>query len=76
MIQKLFNEIRQYLGMPHIVKHPDEDVFNLKPFQQEVILEVPKEEWAPGFWAGSEGAKLTITKVDLENRRITFGWKL
>lgn len=38
-------------------------------------VEIPKEEWAPGIWAGSEGLKLTIVKVDLENRKLTLEWK-
>lgn len=30
------------------------------------------EEFAPGVWAGTEGLKLTITKVDFETRTITL----
>lgn len=30
------------------------------------------EDWAPGVWAGCEGIKLTITKIDLETRTITL----
>jgi hypothetical protein len=30
------------------------------------------EDFAPGIWAGTEGLKLTITKVDFENKTITL----
>lgn len=35
------------------------------------VMHVPREEWAPGLWAGTEGATLRIESVDLENRTIT-----
>lgn len=38
-------------------------------------VEIPKEEWAPGLWAGTEGLKLTIMNVDLENRKLTLAYK-
>ncbi len=30
------------------------------------------EDFAPGIWAGSEGLRLVVTKVDLENRIVTI----
>lgn len=36
---------------------------------------IPKDQWAPGVWAGCEGLKLTITKIDLDNRIIKLEYK-
>lgn len=37
--------------------------------------EFKPEKWAPGVWAGTEGLKLTVTKVDFENRKVTLEFK-
>lgn len=41
--------------------------------QMEFMLEeiLKPQEWAPGIWAGSEGMKLEIVKVDMQNQTIT-----
>src|SRR5258708_4667293 len=35
------------------------------------VMHISAEEWAPGLWAGTEGATLRIETVDLENRTVT-----
>lgn len=35
------------------------------------VMHISAEEWAPGLWAGTEGASLRIESVNLENRTIT-----
>lgn len=67
----------------HVRRLPIEDII-LDPIDKDLIMnmlpigftvEISKEEWAPGIWAGSEGIQLTITKVDLDNRKLTLEWK-
>jgi len=74
MIKKIFYEIREYIGFPHIFKSIDDEILIGCPLMGFTV-EIPKEEWAPGLWVGTEGLKLTITKVDLENRKLTLRLK-
>lgn len=37
-----------------------------------IVHTVKPEDWTPGAWAGGEGMKFTITKIDLETRTITL----
>lgn len=38
----------------------------------KIVAQIPKEEFAPGVWAGTEGLELTVTKVDLTTGTITL----
>lgn len=40
------------------------------PWIQKVTI--PKDDWAPGLWAGSEGAKFKIKSINMETREVEF----
>jgi hypothetical protein len=40
------------------------------PWIQKVTIN--KEDWAPGLWAGYEGAKFKIKSINMETREIEF----
>lgn len=40
-----------------------------------LVIPFLPENWAPGMWAGMEGAEMVITSVDLKNKSITLNLK-
>lgn len=53
--------------LPITIKVPNE-LFTIKH-------KFERKDFAPGIWAGTEGLKLTITKVDLDNGIITLEYQ-
>lgn len=45
-------------------------MYDYGPWIQKV--QIDKMEWAPGLWAGSEGAKFKVKSIDMENRIVEF----
>jgi len=61
-LRKMFNGITEAITPKVTMDFP--------PF--EITIRVRNDEWAPGLFAGSEGMKLTVKSVDLENQTLTL----
>ncbi len=76
-LKRKTKDLSQELG-----KHKEElDILKFEDWLPVMIMDMPTVQfehqfdpmdWAPGLFAGSEGMKFKIIKVDLENRKITL----